>query len=140
MISPEAKEYKKMDLQVKIQEPKPGSYNISIKGKIHSDNYTQLEDMVKPILEKNAKTVVLDLADMNYISSAGLGVIFMMMKSIKENKGELLICNLQPQIQKVFEIVKALPTSSIFSSVEEADAYLDHIMNTELDRDKDQEG
>lgn len=37
----------------------------------------------------------------------------------------MLVSNLQPQIQKVFDIVKAVPLNSIFSSTAEADSYLD---------------
>ena len=36
-----------------------------------------------------------------------------------------LLVNPQPQIQKVFDVVKAVPMNEIFSSTAEADAYLD---------------
>ena len=35
--------------------------------------------------------------------------------------------NLQPQIKKVFDIVKALPEQQIFTSIEEMDNYLKEI-------------
>jgi hypothetical protein len=35
------------------------------------------------------------------------------------------LANLQPPVQKVFDIVRALPAADIFASVEEMDAYLD---------------
>ena len=122
------------ELNVKVQETKPGSITITIDGRIDSTNYINFEESVKPVMDKNPKTVVLEMAGMDYISSAGLGVIFTMMKNLKDNQGELLLCNLQPQIKKVFEIVKALPPSSIFSSMEEADAYLDHIISQEIEK------
>jgi len=39
--------------------------------------------------------------------------------------GEVLIVNMQPAVQKVFDIVKALPLKSVFRSIEELDDYLD---------------
>ena len=33
--------------------------------------------------------------------------------------------NLQPQIQKVFDILKAIPTLKVFANIEELDNYLD---------------
>ena len=39
----------------------------------------------------------------------------------------MLILNLKPQIKKVFEIIKALPSEKIFSTIEELDNYLAQI-------------
>ena len=56
----------------------------------------------------------------------GVGVIFKIKKILKQNSGTLLMINPQPQIKKVFEIIKVLP-DEIFSSIEEADEYLSAI-------------
>ncbi len=128
-----------MKLEVESKETKAGCYTVSIKGRIDSDNYLDFESKVSTILEGKAKNVLLDMAGVNYISSAGLGVIFAMMKKLKETNGEFLLCNLQPQIKKVLEIVKALPSSSVFSSVEEADSYIETIMSRELKKKEDEE-
>ena len=45
-------------------------------------------------------------------------------KELKAADGSFAMQNLQPQIQKVFEILGALPGVSIFSSEQELDAYL----------------
>ena len=41
--------------------------------------------------------------------------------------GALLLVNVQPGVQKVFDIVKALPAQSVFKSVAELDQYLDYM-------------
>ena len=125
-----------MDLEIKIQEPKPRNFTIVPKGRIDSETYTLFEKQVEVIYEKRAFNVLLNMAGVNYISSAGLGAVFNMMKRLKESGGELLLCNLQPQIKKVFEIIKALPTTSIFASIQEADSHFSHIMEQEQDRNK----
>ena len=53
--------------------------------------------------------------------------IFRARKLLAARGGTLVLANAQPQVQKVFDIVKAVPLSEIFRSVEEADAYLDKI-------------
>lgn len=126
-----------MDLEVKVHEVKAGNYTILPKGRIDSETTPRFQKQIQPVIDQKAKNVLLNMAHVNYVSSAGLGAIFTLMKKLKENGGDLLLCNLQPQIKKVFEIIKALPTTSIFSSVEEADSYLDHIMRKELDPGKD---
>jgi hypothetical protein len=48
-----------------------------------------------------------------------------------------LMANLQPQIKKVIEIAQALPSESIFASIEEADAYFDAMQKKVLDQGGD---
>ena len=40
--------------------------------------------------------------------------------------------NLQPQIQKVFDILKAIPTLKVFANIRELDQYLDLMQKTSL--------
>ena len=122
-----------MELDVRIHEVKPGNYTILPKGRIDSETTPDFQKKIQAVVDKKAKNVLLNMNAVNYVSSAGLGAIFNLMKKLKENGGELLLCNLQPQIKKVFEIIKALPTTSIFASVEEADGYLSHMMKKESD-------
>jgi hypothetical protein len=47
----------------------------------------------------------------------------------------VLVANPQPQIQKVFDMVKAVPLNEIFTSVAEADAYLDAMQRKVVEGD-----
>ena len=44
-----------------------------------------------------------------------------------DRDGRTLLLNPQPQVKKVFEIVKAVPVAEVFASVTELDQYLDHM-------------
>ena len=70
------------------------------------------------------KDVVFDLADLKFISSAGLRVFASVRKTLKERHGQASFIHMQPQIQEVFEIIKALPGVAIFKDVGELDRYL----------------
>ena len=67
---------------------------------------------------------MLDLADLEYISSAGIRSIFKARKALATRHGKVLVAHPQPQIRKVFDMVKAVPLSDVFASTEELDAYL----------------
>jgi anti-anti-sigma factor len=123
-----------MDLDVKLKEMKPGMFNVGVTGRIDTETHAFFQKKLQPIIDKKAKNVLVDMAGVTYISSAGLSAIFQLMKKLKESGGELLLCNLQPQIRKVFDIIKALPTTNIFASVKEADAYLAHIQDEEIQK------
>ena len=64
------------------------------------------------------------MAGVNYISSMGVRVVLKAQKELKLRGGSLSLMNLQPQIKKVFEIINALPSMQVFSSIEELDKYL----------------
>jgi anti-anti-sigma factor len=78
-----------------------------------------------------------DMTKLNYISSMGLQVLFKARKAIEAHKGSVIMANLQPQITKVFEIVKALPPETIFQSIEEADDYFDLMQRREIEKKND---
>ena len=97
---------------------------VALNGPLDSSTYMYFEQQIRKIIDdQNVKALVLDMKRVNYISSLGVGVIFMAMKVMKERKGSIAVVSLQPQIQKLFEIVKAMP-NSVFETLKEVDDYL----------------
>ena len=92
------------------------------------------------MLASTTPSLVLDLADLEYISSAGIRSIFRARKALSARGGKVVVVNPQPQIQKVFDVVKAVPMSEIFTSIEEADAYLDEMQRQVLAKDDGDNG
>ncbi len=124
-----------MHTKITPNKDKEGYYTFVPFGPIDSDTYLDFNEKAAPYLVAKTKGIILDLANVDYISSAGLGVIFTIRKFLKENGGELLFCNIKPQIRRLFEIVNALPKESLFKDAEEADAYLYRMMNKEIEKD-----
>ena len=125
-----------MKTKISAHKDRMGVFRITPSGSIDSDTYLDFSDSVTPLLISTTKGIVLDLTEVDYISSAGLGVLFTMKKFLKNNGGELLFCNLKPQIVRLFEIVNALPKEALFKSADEADAYLYRMMNKPADENK----
>ena len=114
-----------MSLQVSHKESRPGVFVVSPVGSIDSDTDSILADDFESIFQGTPSQIVLNMAEVSYISSAGVRVILKAKKDIKKLDGTISFINLQPQIKKVFEILNALPTFKVFSSVKEMDSYLD---------------
>ena len=123
-----------MRVDIEPLPDKPGFFKVTPHGPIDSDTHDGFRERVEPLLTKAIKGIVLDLRNVDYISSSGLGVLFLIKKKLAENKGWLLFCEVKPQIEKLFEVVKTLPTETLFSSFEEADKYFYEIMNREIKR------
>lgn len=114
-----------MQLTVTITERTPGVFMFRPIGSIDTNTHSILEEKVDFILKGITKTMIFDMEGVNYISSAGIRVIIKVQKSMKQRDGQFLMTNLQPQVKKVFEIINALPTMHVFSSIQELDRYLD---------------
>lgn len=96
-------------------------------GSLDSNTYQVLEHKLELITRSSPKAIIFDLKDLAYISSAGVRVILATKKALKRAGGDIALTNLQPQIRKVFDIIKAAPSLSIFESIAEMDRYLDQM-------------
>lgn len=114
-----------MELQIRIDPAINGNQKVALGGRLDTHSFDELDRRLAPVLASDIQSLVLDLAGLEYISSAGVRSIFKARKALAARSGKVLVLNPQPQIKKVFDVVKAVPLNEIFTSAEEADAYLD---------------
>jgi len=113
-------------LRIQTEPANTGIQRVAIGGRLDTHTFGELDEALAPLLaDEGVTSLVLDLAELDYISSAGIRSIFKARRALAARGGRVLAVNPQPQIQKVFDLVKAVPLSDIFTSVAEADAYLD---------------
>lgn len=122
------------DLKVSVAKKRDGVFIISPAGSIDSDTYHILQDEVDALLEPMPTAVIFDMAEVDYMSSMGITVILKAKGLIEKGGGSVLLINLQAQIAKIFDIVKAIPAQNIFSSTAELDRYLAGIQRKEIDK------
>ena len=123
-------------LRTEISPAGNGNQRVAIGGRLDTHTYGELDQALAPLLANASITsVVLDLAGLDYISSAGIRSVFKARKALSARGGKVLVVNPQPQIQKVFDMVKAVPLNEIFTSVAEADAYLDAMQRKVVEGD-----
>ncbi len=125
-----------MALQIDINHKTDEFWEVSLTGSLDTDTATQLEKELAQIFVPDSKKLLFNMAGLEYVSSAGIRIIAMASKKMKENSGTIAMTGLQPQIEKIFEIVKALPNFGIFKDEAEADAYFDLRQKKVLDGDK----
>ena len=122
-----------MTLAIKTIEKKEHVYSVCLKGSLDTDTYQSLEKALKELIGDATKAVVLDMAGVDYVSSIGIRVVMWTKKTLEAGNATFAMIDLQPQVQKVFDIVKAIPIQSIFSSWAEVDAYLDTMQKQVLE-------
>jgi anti-sigma B factor antagonist len=122
-----------MALEIEVTQKDKGVYVVSLLGSLDSATYLELEGVLKPLLVPSTSALILNLAALEYLSSMGVSVIFKTKKAIEAQGSSFMMTNLQPQIKRVFEIIRALPDVSVFESLQEADRYLSEMQRKALE-------
>ena len=111
-------------IQKDISDQGAGIITVKLKGSLDTATAPELAEQLAPVLARSMKDIVFDLAELTFISSAGLRVFASTRKMLKERGGQTSFVHMQPQIQEVFEIMKSLPGVAVFKDMEELDRYL----------------
>jgi sigma-B regulation protein RsbU (phosphoserine phosphatase) len=112
---------------------------VHVGGRLDAMTFGELDEAMLALLPRldDGGTVVVDLAGLEYVSSAGLRSFARIRKSMRARNGHTLLLNPQPQVRKVFDIVKAVPVNEVFTSTQELDAYLDRMQRQITEGDND---
>ena len=108
---------------------------VSLVGALNTDTAPGFDQRLQEVVAQGMRLTVLDMRDLDYISSAGLRVIFKASKQVKDAGNRLAAANRKPHIDKVFEILKALPDMAVFANDQELDDYLESMQNQVRDNE-----
>ena len=92
-------------------------------GRIDQSSADEFRDALAPHLARCARGqdgVILDLSELEYISSAGLRVLMLAAKQSKAQGGTLVITGLQPLVREIFEISRFTLVFDIAPSLRDA--------------------
>lgn len=98
---------------------------VGLVGALNTETAPGFEHRLQEVVAAGHTLIVLDMKDLDYISSAGLRVIFKAAKQAGAAGQRVAAANRKPHIDKVFEILKALPDMAVFANDQELDDYLD---------------
>lgn len=116
-----------MELKIRIEQTEPGVVTLLPFGSINTDTCMILDKEVEKLLTQAKKALVLDMAEVDFVSSAGIGTIAKTKNSLNKIGSDLAMINLQPQVKRVFEIIRLLPSMNVFVNTEELDEYLNRV-------------
>ncbi len=113
-----------MSLEITITNETSAVKRVAISGSLDSNTAPDLQQHIDDAIDDTILSIIVDFKNLDFISSAGLRVIFKTKKILSGRGGKLYLANLQPQIRKVFDIIKALDGMNVFKDQDEMDAYL----------------
>jgi len=90
-------------------------------GRIDSQTAPRLAEALQEIIDAGRYRIVLDMSDVDFVSSAGLRVMINMQKQCKRwNRGQVVLAGVRPQLYSTMELVGFLPLFKTFDNATEA--------------------
>ena len=95
---------------------------IQPKGILDSVNTNNLRRDILDLMNKEEKVILLDLQDINFMNSSGLGALVATLKAVKAEGGELALCSLSDQVKIIFELSRMNRIFHVFKDAREFEA------------------
>ena len=86
-----------MNMNISIFEPS---------GSLDGNRANELRNQVKHALSKGAKIILIDLKDVNFMNSSGIGALVSTLKEVKKGESNLFLCSLSEQVKIIFQLTK----------------------------------
>jgi anti-sigma B factor antagonist len=93
---------------------------LHVSGRLDLAGGTMLKEQVKKILGSNVMAVHINLNNVDFINSSGLGALVSTMKEVRLVKGRLTLSNLASYVQEIFDITQLSHIFEIYKTEEEA--------------------
>ena len=89
---------------------------VSLSGYLDAHTFERLEETIAELFTQNKYRIVVDLSEVEYISSAGAGVFIGALSEAHEHKGNIVLMNPTPNVREVFDL---LGLTQIFQVVDD---------------------
>lgn len=109
---------------IQLSVEKTGSKNsisiIKVGGYIDTTTSSELEHALSSLLKAGAYNIIIDLGNVDYVSSAGWGIFISEIKGIREKGGDLKLVRMIPEVYEVFELLEFHYILKACDSIDEA--------------------
>lgn len=78
--------------------------SVSVTGEIDAYTAPKLREELLPLAEGKNKVITVNLKDVSYMDSTGLGVFVGLFKQLNKNEGELKLVALSDRLKRLFEL------------------------------------
>lgn len=93
---------------------------IYLNGYLDAHTAPQLENNFSNLIDNSKYNIVVNFEELNYISSAGLGVFMAYIEKIRENEGDIKLSSMSDKVFNIFDLLGFPLLYEIFKSEDEA--------------------
>jgi anti-anti-sigma factor len=107
-------------MEISINEGQNRVDVVSVKGRVDSATAPDLEKSIRGLFDKNRHQLVIDLAGVEYMSSAGLRTLVSSLKTAKSHGGNVVIAQPSARVREVIELAGLNTVLPIYDNVVDA--------------------
>lgn len=101
--------------------PIEGGVVVELKGKLTGGPEAEsFRDLFKSLTAEGTSNVVINMKDVDWISSTGIGILMRGFKSVKEAGGQFILCHVGERTAQIFNVVRLPDIFTIVDTEEEA--------------------
>ena len=97
---------------------------VAVRGEIDVYTAPKLRERLLEVISEGHNRVVVDLTEVGFLDSTGLGVLVGALKRVRGNSGELTLAGVHERIRKIFDITGLTTVFGVHDSVQDAIAAL----------------
>jgi len=107
-------------MKLKAQE-QYGAVIIELKGNVMGgDDTKEFNELLHKLIDEGKKNVVIDLAEVKFMNSSGLGMLISGLTTMKKENGHLILARTTDKIESLLVITKLITIFESFETVDEA--------------------
>lgn len=95
---------------------------VRVDGVIDTMTASELEKVMNTLLEQRKYKIIVDLAGVDYISSAGWGIFISNIREIKSHAGDIKLARMMPSVYEIFELLEFDSILKAYDNIEKAKA------------------
>jgi anti-anti-sigma factor len=108
-----------------VDQPAPGTAVFRMEGRLRGwPECFEFQEEVRKRVTGDDKHIVLDLREVEHVDSTGVGILASIYTSVKNARGELVLAELAPKVQKILDVLWFLRVLDHEPTVEKALAKL----------------
>jgi anti-sigma B factor antagonist len=108
-----------MPIEIAV-EKFPNLQLMTLRGRLDSAGTPDFQNSMNAVIESGEKCVLIDCAELRYISSVGLGAFVASSKTLVASGGGLFFAGLTQHVRSVFEMVGFFGIFEVYPSVQDA--------------------
>ena len=117
---PDAVPERHIATRLSVTNPAGAVWVVAPHGRLDSSLCGGLNSVIHEQLELGRRRLVIDLGDVNYVSSTGLKTLVSLWQKVRETKGDMVLAAVHPRVTEVLSIIGLDLVFSIYPTVREA--------------------
>jgi anti-sigma B factor antagonist len=102
------------------EDRKADAVILALSGKLDATTAKTFEDRILGVINGGTQRLVVDLSQLDYVSSSGLRVFILAAKRLQTVDGKIVLCSMKDHVRQVFDLAGFSSMLSIYASRDEA--------------------